>query len=117
VDTDVVVRVCDVHPDGRSYNVLDGIQRARFRDGLYDPKPLTPGEPTAIAVDLWSTSHVFLAGHRIRVQIAASDFPRYDRCPGSGESSTVAKRVLPQRNQLFHDSERPSYVELPVVRS
>ncbi len=117
VDTDVVVRVCDVHPDGRSYNVLDGIQRARFRNGLSDPKPLTPGEPTPIDVDLWSTSHVFLAGHRIRVQIAASDFPRYDRCPGSGESSTVAKRVLPQRNQLFHDPERPSYVELPVVTS
>lgn len=115
VDTDVVVKICDVYPDGRSYNVVDGIQRARFRDGLYDPKPLTPGEPTPVGVDLMSTSHVFLAGHRIRVQIAASDFPRYDRNPGSGESSTVAKRVLPQRNQLFHDPERPSYVELPVV--
>ncbi|MGH2794968.1 MAG: CocE/NonD family hydrolase [Actinomycetota bacterium] len=117
VDTDVVVKLCDVHPDGRSYNVADGIQRARFRDGLYDPKPLTPGEPTPIEVDLWSTSHVFLAGHRLRVQVAASDFPRYDRCPGSGESSTVAKGVLPQRNQLFHDPERPSYIELPVVTS
>ncbi len=116
-DTDVVAKVCDVHPDGRSYNVVDGIQRARFRDGLYSPRPLTPGEPTPVEVDLWSTSHVFLAGHRIRLQVAASDFPRYDRCPGSGESSTVAKRVLPQHNLLFHDPERPSYVELPVVAS
>ena len=117
VDTDVVARLCDVGPDGRSFNVMDGIQRARFRDGLYDPKPLTPGEPTQIEVDLWSTSYVFLAGHLIRLQVCASDFPRFDRCPGSGESSSVAKRVLPQRNKLFHDPARPSLVELPVVAS
>ena len=117
VDTDVVARMCDVGLDGRSINVMDGILRLRFRDGLYDPKPLTPGEPVQVSVDLWSTSHVFLAGHRIRLQVCASDFPRYDRCPGSGESSTVAKRVLPQRNQLFHDPERPSFLELPVVSS
>jgi putative CocE/NonD family hydrolase len=115
VDTDVVARLCDVAPDGRSINIMDGILRLRFRDGLYDPKPLTPGEPVQVSVDLWSTSHVFLAGHRMRLQVCASDFPRYDRCPGSGESSTVAKRVLPQRNQLFHDPRRPSYLELPVV--
>jgi putative CocE/NonD family hydrolase len=117
VDTDVVARLCDVGPDGRSFNIMDGILRLRFRDGLYDPKPLTPGEPVQVSVDLWSTSHVFLPGHRIRLHVCASDFPRYDRCPGSGESSTVAKRVLSQRNHLFHDPERPSYVELPVVES
>jgi len=117
VDSDVVARLCDVWPDGSSYNVVDGIQRLRFRAGLYDPKPMTPGEPVEVSVDLWSTSHVFGAGHRLRLQVCASDFPRYDRCPGSGESSTVAKRVLPQRNTLFHDPERPSFVELPVVPS
>jgi len=117
VDTDVVARLCDVGVDGRSFNIMDGILRLRFRDGLYDPKPLTPGEPVQVSVDLWSTSHVFLPGHRIRLHVCASDFPRYDRCPGSGESSTVAKKVLPQRNQLFHDPDRPSYVELPVVTS
>jgi putative CocE/NonD family hydrolase len=105
VDTDVVARLCDMGPDGRSFNIMDGILRLRFRNGLYNPKPLTPGEPVQVSVDLWSTSHVFLPGHRIRLQVCASDFPRYDRCPGSGESSTVAKKVL------------PSHVELPVVGS
>lgn len=117
VDSDVVARLCDVWPDGRSYNVMDGILRLRFRNGLDDPTPLTPGEVVRAEVDLWSTSHVFLAGHRIRLQVCASDFPRYDRCPGSGESSAVAKRVLPQRNLLFHDPECPTHVELPVVGS
>jgi len=115
VDTDVVAKLCDVHPDGRSYNVVDGIRRLRFRDSLSDPAPATPGEVYRVDVDLWSTSHVFLPGHRLRVLVCASDFPRYDRCPGSGESSAVATSVLPQRNRLFHDPARPSYVELPVV--
>lgn len=115
VDTDVIARLCDVHPDGRSYNVVDGILRLRFRESLANPTPLTPGEVVRAEVDLWSTAHMFLPGHRLRVQVCASDFPRYDRCPGSGESSAVAKRVLPQRNLLFHDPQRPSHIELPVV--
>jgi uncharacterized protein len=117
VDTDVVGRLCDVWPDGRSYNVVDGIQRLRFREGLTNPKPLTPGEPVEVSIDLWSTSHVFEAGHRLRLHVCGSDFPRYDRCPGSGESSTVAMRVLPQRNRLFHDPQRPTFLEIPVIHS
>lgn len=112
-DTDVVARVCDVSPDGRSFNVVDGIMRLRFRGP--EPMPLTPGEVVEAEVDLWSTSYVFKRGHRVRVQVCASDFPRYDRCPGSGESSATAKRVLAQRNTLFCDPQRPSYVELPEV--
>lgn len=116
-DTDVVVKVCDVHPGGRSYNVVDGIRRLRFRDSLDRPSPATPGEVYAVEVDLWSTSHVLLPGHRLRVLVAASDFPRYDRCPGTGESSATATRVRPQRNRLFCDSARPSYLELPHIPS
>ncbi len=115
VDSDVVARLCDVFPDGRSYHVADGILRLRFRRGLNDPAALTPGEPTEVAVDLWSTSYAFQPGHRIRLQICASDFPRYDRCPGTGESSAVAKQVVPQRNRVFHDPRYPSHLELPVV--
>lgn len=115
VDSDVVARLCDVHPDGRAYNVADGIRRLRFRESLRAPRPLTPGEVVPVEVDLWSTSHVFLPGHRLRLHVCASDFPRYDRCPGTGESSAVAKRILPQRNLLFHDPPRPSHLELPVI--
>jgi putative CocE/NonD family hydrolase len=114
-DTDVVGKLCDVHPDGGSYNVVDGIRRLRFRDSLTDPTPATPGEVYRVAVDLWSTSHVFRPGHRLRVVVAASDFPRFDRCPGTGEGSATATRAVPQRNRLFTDAARASYVELPQV--
>jgi putative CocE/NonD family hydrolase len=68
-----------------------------------------------VEVDLWSTAHVFLAGHRLRLQVCASDFPRYDRNPGTGQTSADVDRVLPQRNLLFHDRARPSHLVLPVV--
>jgi hypothetical protein len=115
VDTDVVARLCDVRPDGTSYNVVDGIRRLRFRDSLAQPVPATPGQVYRLDVDLWSTSHVFRPGHRLRLHVAASDFPRYDRCPGTGESSATATRVLSQRNRLFLDASRPSHLELPAV--
>jgi putative CocE/NonD family hydrolase len=114
-DTDVVARLCDVHPNGRSYNVVDGIQRLRFREGLDQEKLLTPGEVYPVEVDLWSTAHVFLAGHRLRLQVCASDFPRYDRNPGTGQTSADVDHVVPQRNLIFHDAERPSHLVLPVV--
>jgi putative CocE/NonD family hydrolase len=114
-DTDVVARLCDVHPNGRSYNVADGILRLRFRQGLDRESLLVPGEVYRVEVDLWSTAHVFLAGHRLRLQVCASDFPRYDRNPGTGQTSADVDRVLPQRNLLFHDPEHPSHLVLPVV--
>lgn len=114
-DTDLVVKLCDVSPDGSSYNVVDGIRRLRFRDSLSAPVAATPGEVYRLEVDLWSTSHVVLPGHRLRLQVAVSDFPRYDRCPGSGEGSATATQVLPQRNRLFCDAGRPSHLELPVI--
>ena len=114
-DTDLVGRLCDLHPNGRSYNIADGILRLRFREGLDRARLLTPGEVYRVEVDLWSTAHVFLAGHRLRLQVCASDFPRYDRNPGTGQTSADVDRILPQRNLLFHDPERPSHLVLPVV--
>jgi putative CocE/NonD family hydrolase len=114
-DTDLVARLCDVHPDGRSYNVVDGILRLRFRDGLDREALLTPGEVVEAEVDLWSTAHVFLAGHCLRLHVCASDFPRYDRCPGTGQTSADVASVLFQRNLLFHDPKHPTHLELPVL--
>jgi putative CocE/NonD family hydrolase len=114
-DTDVVARLCDIHPDGRSYNVVDGILRLRFREGLDQERLMKPGEVYRVEVDLWSTAHVFLAGHRLRLHVCASDFPRYDRNPGTGQTAADVDRILPQRNRLFHDPERPSHLVLPVV--
>ena len=114
-DTDVVARLCDVHPDGRSFHVADGILRLRFREGPANPRLLEPGEVYRVEVDLWSIAHTFLPGHRLRLQVRASDFPRYDRCPGDGRTAGEADRVLPQRNQLFHDPARPTHLVLPVI--
>lgn len=91
---DWIARLCDVHPDGRSYNVCDGIRRVeRGADGCQ-----------RIEVDLWSTSNVFLAGHRLRVQVTSSCFPRWDRTPLAGS------------RRMHHDAERPSWIALPIVR-
>jgi putative CocE/NonD family hydrolase len=116
-DSDVVARLCDVHPDGTSYNIVDGVLRLRYRELPASPRPMPPGEPVRVEVDLWSTAHVFLPGHRLRLHVCASDFPRYDRCPGDGRTSAEVDRVLPQRNLLFHEAERPSHLELPVLPS
>ncbi len=113
-DSDLVARLCDVHPAGRSYNVVDGILRLRFRESLRAPAPMPVGEPVRVEVDLWATAHVFAPGHRLRLHVCASDFPRYDRCAGTGEPAASARRVVPQRNEIFHDAEHPSHVVLPV---
>lgn len=113
-DTDLVARLCDVHPDGRSYNVVDGVLRLRFRESLQAPVPMPIGEPVRVEVDLWATAHVFLPGHQLRLQVCASDFPRYDRCAGTGQSGAIAERIVPQRNDVFHTRERPTHLVLPL---
>jgi putative CocE/NonD family hydrolase len=100
--TDFVVKLCDVHPDGRTFNVCDGIVRTATADGAWD-------------VDLWATAVVFLPGHRIRVLVSSSDFPRYERNPNTGQvpsEATVFERV---HQRVFHQGARASHVVLPVV--
>ncbi|NKY54600.1 CocE/NonD family hydrolase [Nocardia flavorosea] len=99
--TDWVARLCDVGTDGISRNLCDGIQRVQA----------VPGEPGEYEIDLWSTSNVFLAGHRIRVQITSSNFPRWDRNLNTGDPATMR----PAQQTIFHDAARPSHVILPVV--
>ncbi|BCW48013.1 hypothetical protein StoSoilB13_03550 [Arthrobacter sp. StoSoilB13] len=101
--TDWIARLCDVDPDGRSLNLTDGIFRINNR----------ADETQEIEIDLWSTSNVFLAGHRIRVQITNSCFPRWDRNLNTGDQAGTELIIAHQ--QLFHDANRPSYIELPVV--
>ncbi|MFE4082445.1 CocE/NonD family hydrolase [Paenarthrobacter sp. YIM B13468] len=101
--TDWVARLCDVDPDGRSLNLTDGI--LRLDSGA--------NEPQEIEIDLWSTSNVFLAGHRIRVQVTNSCFPRWDRNLNTGDQRGTEFVTAQQR--LYHDAIRQSYVELPVV--
>lgn len=103
--TDYVVRLCDVDTDDVSRNVCDGILRVHG----------TPGEPCEYEIDLWSTSIVVLAGHRIRVQVTSSNFPRWDRNLNTGEAPQTATAMKTARQTIFHDSARPSRIILPVV--
>ena len=84
VDTDWTAKLVDVHPNGYARNLTDGILRARYRHGPERAEPLTPGAIERYTIDLWATSNVFLPGHRIRVEISSSNFPRFDRNPNTG---------------------------------
>jgi putative CocE/NonD family hydrolase len=106
VSTDWVARLCDVDENGVSRNVADGIVRVRS---------VTPGEAAEHVVDLWSTSIVFRAGHRIRVQVTSSNFPRWDRNLNTGEPEESATTARVARQQVFHDPARLSRIVLPVV--
>jgi len=103
--TDWVVRLCDVDTSNVSRNLCDGILRVHA----------TPGEPAEHEIDLWSTSNVFLAGHRIRVQVTSSNFPRWDRNLNTGESPQTATTMRVARQTIFHDVVRPSHIILPVI--
>lgn len=115
-DTDWVVRLCDVLPDGRSLNLTDGIVRARYREGARDAAPslVEPGHPYHYVIDLWSTSNVFQAGHRIRVQVTSSCFPRWDRNPNTGHAIGETAELRVAHQQVLHDQDHPSHVVLPV---
>ena len=115
-DTDWVIKLCDVHPDGRTYNVCDGILRASFRDGQ-NIQAVPPNEVIGYDIDLWSTSHVFAVGHRIRLLVTSSDFPRYDRNPNTGEAPHSAVTMVAAQQQIHHSATNCSYVELPLIAS
>jgi uncharacterized protein len=114
-DTDFTAKLVDVRPDGYAQNLADGIVRARYRDSRTSPAPLTPGEVSRFTIDLWATSHVFLPGHRIRVEIASSNFPRFDRNLNTGEDQATGTRRQSARQTVFHDERYPSHVVLPVI--
>jgi putative CocE/NonD family hydrolase len=119
LDTDFTAKLVDVFPDGSARNLTDGILRMRYRDSLETPKLMTPGEVYKATVDAGVTSNVFLAGHRIRVEISSSNFPRFDRNPNTGgpvadANGKDARRAI---QTVYHEHERYSYVLLPVVPS
>jgi hypothetical protein len=116
-DADWTAKLVDVYPDGRAIGIADGIVRARFRDGLVRPEPLTPGSVNEFVIDLVATSQVFLAGHAIRVDISSSNAPRFDPNPGTGTSgATCAEEdMIVARQTVYHDPSRASHITLPVI--
>jgi putative CocE/NonD family hydrolase len=114
-DTDFVAKLVDVHPDGTSYNMAEGIVRARYRDSVAAPTPLTPGRTYRFEIDLVGTSVAFLKGHRIRVHVTSSHFPQFDRNPNTGSRFGATKDARVAEQTVFHDVERPSHILLPVI--
>jgi putative CocE/NonD family hydrolase len=118
-DTDWTAKLVDVHPDGRALGVTDGILRARYRDGLDRERLLEPGRPECFVVEVGSTSMLFRRGHRIRLEVSSSNFPRFDRNPNTGADNAraTASDLRTARQRVFHDAARPSHLELPIVEA
>lgn len=115
-DLDLSVRLSDVYPDGRSMLVIDGIQRARMRCGDDRECLLTPGVPTEIEVDLWSTAMVFNAGHRVRLTVAGSNWPRFEVNPNDGGEIDTGTPIV-AHPELRFGGDDPSVLLLPVLPS
>ncbi len=114
-DTDFVAKLVDVAPDGTSYNMAEGIVRARYRESLSRPSPMTPGEVYRFEIDLVGTSVEFQQGHRIRVHVTSSHFPQFDRNPNTGAPFGTSAGIRVARQTIHHDAQRASHIVLPVI--
>ncbi len=115
LDTDFTAKLVDVAPCGFARNLTDGIIRARYRHSMREASLLPPNEVVEYTIDLVATSNVFHAGHRMRVEIASSNFPRFDRNPNTGEPPGRSTRLSSALQHVFHDAACPSRLILPVI--
>ena len=116
VDTDFSAKLVDVWPNGFAQNLTEGIVRARYRDSQETPQLMNPGQIYKFIIDLWSTSNVFRQGHRLRLEVSSSNFPRFDRNLNTGETGEFARHFVTATNTIYHDAQHPSALVLPVVR-
>ena len=116
-DADFTGKLVDVHPDGRAENLTDGILRARYRQSLSSPVLMEPGRIYELRVDLGATSNVFLAGHRILLEVSSSNFPRFNRNSNTGGTiaSESEKDFVLAINHVYHNHDYPSHLHLPVI--
>jgi putative CocE/NonD family hydrolase len=114
-DTDFVMRLCDVYPDGRSIILCDGIVRARFREGFDREVFMTSGAVYEFHVPMGVTSVVFLPGHRVRLEVTSSCFPRFARNLNTGEPAATGTRMQLARQVIWHTAAQPSRLILPVI--
>jgi len=123
VDTDFTVKLIDVYPPSEDYpegyamNLTDSIIRARYRDSWERAQMMKPGEIYRFTITLYPTSNLFKAGHRVRLDISSSNFPRFDLNPNTGEPLGGSIQTLVARNTVYHDRPHPSHIVLPVIPS
>ncbi len=121
LDTDFTAKLLDVYPPSKDWpggfdlNIGDGIVRGRFRNSLVKEELMTPGEVYEFTIRLYPTSNVFKRGHRIRVDISSSNFPRFDVNPNTGEPLNRHRRMEVATQTIHHDATRPSRIILPVI--
>jgi len=114
-DTDFTAKLVNVYPDGKAYNLCDGILRARYRQGRDKVAFLESGKPEPLEIDLWVTANLFRSSHRIRVEISSSNYPRFDRNPNTGHAFGADAELVSAKQTIFHDREHPSHLLLPVI--
>jgi putative CocE/NonD family hydrolase len=114
-DTDFTAKLDDVYPDGTSMLISYGIQRARYRESQARQTLITPGRAYEYTIQVWPTSNLFKAGHRIRLEISSSNFPMFDRNPNTGHAFAADAELVVADQTVFHDRERPSMITLPIV--
>ena len=113
-DTDFIARLCDVYPDGRSFNLCEGAIRTRFRNGVNKEELMKPGKIYPLEIDLWSTSVIFNTGHRLRLQITSSSAPGYDPNPNTGAVFRSNNETRKANIKLYMDAKHPSHISLPI---
>jgi hypothetical protein len=121
VDTDFTAKLIDVyppgpwHPLGYALNLTDSIARLRYRNGRERGELVKPGEPVQVTITLYPTSNLFMPGHRIRLDVSSSNFPRFDVNPNTGEAIGRERRRVVADNTVFHERGRASRVVVPVI--
>jgi putative CocE/NonD family hydrolase len=114
-DTDFVVRLVDVYPNGFAMNLTDGILRARYRNSFEKPEFLEPKRPYELTIELGATSNLFAKGHQIRVEVASANFPRFSRNTNTGNQPELDTQMQVAQQTIFHDPQHPSRIILPVL--
>jgi hypothetical protein len=120
-DTDWVVRLVDVHPDGYAQRLVDEIVRARYREAPTFARSyqrfslLAPGKIYEYSIDVGDIANVFLKDHRIRIEIASSFFPLYSLNLNTGQNNLISTDTQPAHQTVYHDAEHPSQIILPIV--
>ena len=114
-DTDFAAKLVDVADCGFARNLTDGIMRARIRESQSEPRLMTPGKIYEFNIDMWSTSNLFKAGHRIRLEVSSSNFPRFDRNLNTGHELFVDAETRPALQTVMHERGFASFLTLPVI--
>ncbi|HSJ09435.1 MAG TPA: CocE/NonD family hydrolase, partial [Longimicrobiales bacterium] len=115
-DTDFTVKLIDVYPDGRAYNIDETIQRMRYRDGYDRQVWMDDGEVYRVVLGPMTTSNWFAPGHRIRIEVSSSNFPRFDRNLNTGGNNWDETAGVVAGNAVHHSPRHPSSLKLTVVR-